>query len=170
MHEKSQVATPPAVTGVHHVAFAVADLDTMTRFYCDMFGLTQIASGEWNCAAEIDALVGLKRSAARFVLLGGANLAIEMFQYSAPVPDAPDLTRPVNRPGITHLAFAVADIHAVYEHMRAEGVRFHAPPNGREPICAAYGRDPEGNVFELLEFRGATPFAYAPATPVWRGQ
>lgn len=154
--------------GVHHVAMATTDLDAMQRFYCEMFDLRPLASGEWDNVPEYDAMVGLPGSSARFALLGGANVALELFQYLTPAPGPAEADRPVNRPGITHLCFAVADIDAEYERLSRAGVRFHAPPSGNSPIRATYGRDPEGNVFELLEFRGETPFDYAPTAPAWR--
>jgi 3-oxoacyl-[acyl-carrier protein] reductase len=159
--EKS--AASIGMRGVHHVAMATTDLDAMKRFYCEMFDLSELASGEWADVPEYDALVGLPGSAARFVLLGGANIALELFQYVTPAPGPAETDRPVNRPGITHMAFAVTDIDAHYDRLRRAGVRFHAPPSGDRPIRAAYGRDPEGNVFELLEFRGDTPFDYTPS-------
>lgn len=156
--------------GVHHVAMATTDLDAMQRFYCEMFDMRLLASGAWENVPEYDAMVGLERSSARFALLGGANVALELFQYFTPDPGPAEANRPVNRPGITHLGFAVDDLDAEYARLSRAGVRFHAPPSGSEsdsPIRAVYGRDPEGNVFELLEFRGKTPFDYAPSSPVW---
>lgn len=159
---------PGRTIGVHHTAMATTDIDAMKRFYCDMFDLRELTSGEWADVPEYDAMVGLPRSSARFVLLGGANVALELFQYATPAPGPAEPDRPVNRPGITHLAFAVEDIDAHYERLSEAGVRFHAPPSGDSPIRAAYGRDPEGNVFELLEFRGDTPFDYTASVPRWK--
>ncbi len=170
MTQENGVKANGRTLGVHHVAMATTDLDTMQRFYCEMFDMRPLASGEWENVPEYDAMVGLDRSSARFVLLGGANLALELFQYLTPAPGPAEADRPVNRPGITHLCFAVADIDAEYERLSRAGVRFHAPPSGDSPIRATYGRDPEGNVFELLEFRGDTPFDYAPTSPGWREQ
>jgi len=159
--------------GVHHVAMATTDLDAMMRFYCEMFDLQLLASGEWDNVPEYDEMVGLPRSSARFVLLGGANIALELFQYITPPPGPAEKDRPVNKPGITHLCFAVDDLDAEYTRLSRASVRFHAPPTaptGEAPIRAVYGRDPEGNVFELLEFRGDTPFDYAPSWTGWRNK
>lgn len=161
-------SSTPRRIGVHHVAMATTDLAVMKRFYCDMFDLHELASGEWADVPEYDAMVGLPGSSASFVLLGGANVALELFQYVTPSPGPAETDRPVNRPGITHLAFGVEDIDAEYERLSRAGVRFHAPPSGDSPIRAAYGRDPEGNVFELLEFRGDTPFDYTASVPRWK--
>jgi catechol 2,3-dioxygenase-like lactoylglutathione lyase family enzyme len=163
--------TASRMIGVHHVAMATTDLETMKRFYCEMFDMKLLASGEWDDVPEYDAMVGLPGSSARFALLGGHNVALELFQYLTPAPGPAEADRPVNRPGITHLGFAVENLDAEYERLTRAGVRFHAPPTDAasdSPIRAVYGRDPEGNVFELLEFRGETPFDYTASTPRWR--
>lgn len=163
--------TNRTMLGVHHVAMATTDLAAQQRFYCDMFGMKLLASGEWKDVPEYDAMVGLPQSSARFALLGGGNIALELFQYLTPEPGPTELDRPVSKPGFTHLGFAVDDLDAAYARLSSAGVRFHAPPmtsSGDTPIRAAYGRDPEGNVFELLEFRGDTPFDYTPSSARWR--
>ena len=57
-----------------------------------------------------------------------------------------------SRPGESLAEHTVEDIDATYGKLVGEGVRFHSPvrqfPGG---IRAAYGRDPDGNVFELLQ-------------------
>jgi hypothetical protein len=55
----------------------------------------------------------------------------------------------VNRHGITHLALSTDDYQADYDHLAAHGVVFNAPPLGTT-AAFAYGRDPFGNVIELL--------------------
>ena len=44
--------------------------------------------------------------------------------------------------------------------MAAAGVTFHAPPGPPGGMRATYGRDPEGNVFELIQFDGDHSFAF----------
>ena len=57
----------------------------------------------------------------------------------------------MNRQGITHFALATDDYQKDYDHLAANGVAFNAPPFGAAPQRFAYGRDPFGNVIELLE-------------------
>lgn len=169
--EASDQRTRNSVLGVHHVAMATTNIEAQQRFYCDLFGMTLLTTGEWKDVPEYDALVGLPQSSARFSLLAAGNLALELFQYFTPEPGPAELDRPVNKPGITHLCFAVGDLDAEFERLSNAGVRFHAPPTQAEDdasLRAVYGRDPEGNVFELLEFRGDTPFDYAPSWQGWR--
>lgn len=156
--------------GVHHTAIATKDIDGLSAFYCDALGMEQIAEGEWADSPENDAIVGLRGSAARFVLLHAGNQCIEMFQYLAPAGVAGNPDRPVCDSGITHFCLAVNDIEAEYARMSAAGMRFHAPPappNAEIPFRGIYGRDPDGNVIELLEITGETPFDYVPALARW---
>jgi catechol 2,3-dioxygenase-like lactoylglutathione lyase family enzyme len=160
--------------GVHHVAIASADLDRLRDFYCNLLGMEQIAQGEWEDEPEMDAIVGLPGSAARYMLLRAGNFSLELFQYDRPRSIGGDADRPVSMPGITHFCFAVSDLDGEYERLKAAGVRFHGPPPQRtadpseQVIRAVYARDPDGNVLELLEIVGETPFDYVPATPIWR--
>lgn len=159
--------------GVHHVAIATADLERLQAFYCNLLGMSVLTTGEWCDSPVNDDIVGLPGSAARFVLLAAGNLALEIFQYSSPPSGVGDPERPVNKAGITHIGFAVTDLDAEYARLKGSGVRFHNPPaptrNPAEaPIRAVYGRDPDGNVFELIEMAGETPFDYVPAATRWR--
>ena len=54
--------------------------------------------------------------------------------------------------GITHLCLQVEDIDGEYERLKAAGMTFHcAPQKAGKGLRATYGRDPDGNVVELLE-------------------
>lgn len=160
--------------GVHHVAIATAHLDRLRDFYCTHLGMEQVGEAEWEDQPEMDAIVGLPHSAAKVALLRAGNFALELFQYAAPKSEGGEANRPVNRPGITHFAFAVHDLEAEYERLMAAGVRFHGPPPSRDispedmAVRAVYGRDPDGNVFELLELVGDTDFDYLAKRAVWR--
>jgi predicted enzyme related to lactoylglutathione lyase len=49
------------------------------------------------------------------------------------------------------LCFDVDDVEAEYQRLLAAGVRFHTPPQDFGSARATYGRDPDGNVFELQQ-------------------
>ena len=59
--------------------------------------------------------------------------------------------------GITHFALASDDIAEDYEYLAKNGVAFNAPLFGGAPSRFAYGRDPFGNVIELLEHAPNAP-------------
>jgi catechol 2,3-dioxygenase-like lactoylglutathione lyase family enzyme len=88
-------------------------------------------------------------------MLTAGNACIELFEYSSPQPRPGDSKRPVCDHGITHLCLDVSDIEDEYERLKAAGMLFHCPPQDMGGIKATYGRDPDGNIVELLEIRDA---------------
>ena len=144
------------IRGVHHVALSTPDLDRLASFYCDNFGFEVIRQNEWADNSLIDQLVGLDGSVARSVMLSAGNSHIELFEYSNPVPVAAEANRPVCDHGYTHFCLEVEDVNAEYERLGEVGMTFHCPPlmpSSSGALMATYGRDPDGNVIELLEIR-----------------
>jgi catechol 2,3-dioxygenase-like lactoylglutathione lyase family enzyme len=144
------------ILGVHHVAIATGDIDRLMAWYQEAFGFDVVSRGGWDSGNPvIDGIVGLKDSAARTGFLQGGNVYVEFFEYSQPQGRPGDPNRPVSDHGYTHFGLVVEDIDAEYERLLGLGMRFHAPPTGKTGmggrLRAAYGRDPEGNVIEIME-------------------
>ena len=76
---------------------------------------------------------------------------IEFFEYSSPQSKPMDKNRPVNNHGHTHVCVDVTNIEDEYVRLVNNGVEFHAPPQDFGQVKATYGRDCDGNVFELQE-------------------
>jgi catechol 2,3-dioxygenase-like lactoylglutathione lyase family enzyme len=88
------------------------------------------------------------------------NSMIEIFEFAT--AESGEADRPVHRAGITHFALASDDFQKDYDDLAEKGVEFLAPPFGQSPQRFAYGRDPFGNVFELLEHaEGDTGLSFA---------
>lgn len=152
------------ILGFHHTAIATTDLSTMVDFYLTHLGFELVVEQSWPSGSERhDALTGLRDSSARYAVLRLGNAFLELFQYLSPTPAPNNPERPVSDAGLTHIAIVVDDIEAEFTQMRQAGVRFHCPPGPDGPYRATYGRDPEGNVFELIEISDpAHPFALRP--------
>jgi methylmalonyl-CoA/ethylmalonyl-CoA epimerase len=96
-----------ALCGIHHLGFAVENLDDALRTYERLFGaeLEQRAAG--------DGLRGAN------VLVGGDRIEL----LAADDPETPIGKFLARRgPGMHHVAFAVEDIKGEIEALRAEGV------------------------------------------------
>lgn len=141
------------IKGLHHVAISTGDIERALRFYCDLLGFEEIARFGWQEGSEgADRITGLERSSCSAAMLKLSNAFVELFEFSTPQPRAGDPDRPVCDHGITHLCVAVSDIDAEYDRLKAAGMRFHCPPQTTGGAArATYGRDPDGNVVELLE-------------------
>lgn len=152
----------PGVIGIHHIGVSVPDLDLARRFYIDLLGaVEEVPPLAWADNPFIDAVVGLKGSAARQFFCRLGTLQIEAFEYSAPKQAPIDPWRGVNEYGYTHVALQVEDLATVHARIMAEGLPVHAPPameaittdaNGvMHGYAGIYCRDYFGNVFEILE-------------------
>lgn len=149
------------IHGINHVAISTPDIERSVMFYRDLLGLEEVFRLNWEVGDEIlDSITGLRDSSARIVMLKAGNACVELFEYDSPEPKESDSMRPVCDHGITHLCLQVTDIGAEYERLEAGGMIFHCPPKRvGSDILATYGRDPDGNVVELLEVPADSPLA-----------
>lgn len=145
------------IKGVHHVAISTPDMERITHFYRDILGFDVESEVEWQANTELgalcDTIIDLKNSSAKSIMLRKGGMIIEFFQYSSPVPKPVDPERRVCDHGYTHVCLEVKDIDAEFERLQKAGMSFHARPPKGEPggLRAIYGRDPDGNVVELME-------------------
>jgi catechol 2,3-dioxygenase-like lactoylglutathione lyase family enzyme len=139
--------------GFHHAAISTPNLERSVRFYKELFGCTVVREFGWPAGIpEADALTGLRNSAAKAVMLKLGDSYLEIFEFSSPAPKPGDPDRPACDHGITHICLEVRDSQAEYARLNAAGMRFHSPPQAQEGGFVTYGRDPDGNIVELLEF------------------
>jgi len=142
------------IKGIHHTAISTGNLEDALKFYRDILGFKVIMKGGWKTDTDYpEKVLGLKDSAARFFILKRGDTHLELFEYSSPAPQPLDRTRRVCDHGITHICLEVEDIESEYKRLKDAGMSFHAaPPEAQGHMRAIYGRDPDGNVVELLEF------------------
>lgn len=143
------------IRGIHHTAISTGDFERSLRFYRDLLGFETVFSFDWDVGNSVlDSITGLKDTSGRVAMLKAGNACVEIFQYKTPNPKVVEAMRPVCDHGITHICLEVTDIDGEYERLKAAGMVFHCPPqDGGRGIRATYGRDPDGNVVELLEVR-----------------
>jgi catechol 2,3-dioxygenase-like lactoylglutathione lyase family enzyme len=144
------------ILGVHHPALAVPDVQQALDFYCGVLGFEPVMSADIPSGiAPMNQAFGIDDAGCKVRMIKKGNSCIELFEFNS--EEAGDPKRPVNRIGITHFALASDDIEKDYEHLAANGVAFNTPLFGGAPARFAYGRDPFGNVIELLEHAPEAP-------------
>ncbi len=115
-----------------HTMIRVNDLEASLKFYCDLLGLEELRRHEVE--------------AGRFTLVflappGQPEAQIELTYNWDPEP----LDEGRN---FGHLAYAVADIYALCEKLRAAGVTINRPPRDGH---MAFVRSPDNISIELLQ-------------------
>ena len=138
------------ITGINHIAISTPDLERSLGFYRDLMGMKVVEDDLFD-GELYDKIMGLKNAKGRAALLALGNAQLELFEFAMPRPKESDPARPVCDHGITHICFEVKNINEEYARLRAAGISFHSPPQDAGLAIATYGRDPDGNVFELLE-------------------
>lgn len=153
------------ITGIHHASITTPDLRRAEAFYCGLLGFEVVARWNWQAGnAGADAIYGLQDTAVNMLMLKTGNAFLELFEFVAPRGRPNEARRPVCDAGVTHVCLTVTDIEAEYDRLCAAGVPFNCPPQSVPGVLkATYARDPDGNIFELLEPDPNGPFA--PPTP-----
>lgn len=140
------------IHGINHVGISTPDIERLGRFYTELLGFEEVFRLNWEVGDKVlDSITGLKDSSARIMMLRAGNACVELFEYATPPPRPGDPERPVCDHGVTHICLEVSDIEAEYERLCAAGMRFHCAPQPVGDLQATYGRDPDGNVVELLQ-------------------
>lgn len=140
---------------IHHTGVSTPDLERSIRFYRDLFGFEVIAHFTRPPGSPgMDEMLALPGVGFRAALMRLGGTMIEVFEFSDPEPRRADHPRRVCDHGLTHLCFQVDDVKAEYERLAAAGMTFHCAPQAGDGATYVYGRDPDGNAIELIEFDG----------------
>jgi len=143
-----------------HFSFHVEDLDTSVDFYERVLGLELVHRQEQS-NEYTRALVGFPDASLRIAQLrvpgqplGCSSHHLDLVEYVAPRGAALRAGR--NRPGTSHLAFAVTDIHETYDRLHGLGVAFVSPPQAitagaNQGGYACYFVDPDSITLELVQ-------------------
>ena len=144
------------------VGICVADLDALSRFYCDVLGFTQV--NIVTVPAEKAAGTALTDDAYRVTRLQSPyGERIKLLEpKKAAAPRAGDALI-LSRLGTAYLTFIVDDIRAMLARLIAAGVDVMTGPEiveVRPGTFLVFARDPEGNIIEIVEY--ADIAAYRP--------
>lgn len=117
------------ITRFLHAAVVVRDLERSERFWGDLLGLPKVDrplkfAGTWYQVGDFQ---------------------IHLILALAP---ASDCIEPEKLGRNRHLAFAIADLHALQQRLLQHGYPFQMSASGR---AALFIEDPDGNIVELSE-------------------
>jgi len=116
---------------INHVALKVADLETATRFYENVFGFRQVKTGR------------SRGHISRHLTDGYVDLALMLYDSE----DGPEAKLVGPGPAIHHFGVAVADRRAVLDRIRANGGEIPSDPNSG----TVKFRAPDGTIAEIAD-------------------
>jgi len=143
----------------HHAGLVVPDLEKANKFYQQLLGLTEVSRFQWGknqpegevSGDKIASIINLENSAAKAIMLKGENYNLELFEYSAPAQRGDSATDRPCDPGIAHIAFEFEDINKACTDLKNAGGTLHGDPVMLGGTWVIYGRDPFGNIVELMQ-------------------
>ncbi len=142
------------IVGIHHTALSTRDADRLVRFYRDAFGFEVEFEFPWDEANEaFQQSHAVPESAGRVVMIAKGSSRLEIFEYRKPAPRADIEGRANADLGIAHFAVEVRDIEKEFPRLEKAGMTFQSGLVTQTPtIKMAYGRDPDGNIIEVIDF------------------
>jgi catechol 2,3-dioxygenase-like lactoylglutathione lyase family enzyme len=155
--------TPWAPAGVAcpwfaHAAFVSPDLTRLAHFYTTLTGIAVHSRGSFGPDKKFDVVAGISEVRFQGAWIRLPNAELEFWQYEQPRTTSKSLTE-ISTPGWSHLCFESDDVHADFERLRMHGVVTHGAPLNFSNATIFFGRDPDGNIFEVLQ-----PYGNAKAT------
>lgn len=141
------------ITGIHHFALTVSDMNRSLAFYTGLFGL-EVASDREVERDYIEKITAVPGAHQRLVHLSGYGHRVELLEYKAPRGEP--RARPLQDAGSAHVCFITDDLDAEVVRLQAAGVRFRSlpvvttsgPNKGGRGI---YIEDPDGNAVEVVQ-------------------
>lgn len=144
------------IMNISHTGISTTDIERSVHFYRDLMGMELAGEISAFKGDVYDVLFQFKGTYGKVATLRLGGSSIELFEFENPRSKPRQSLRPVFTSGIYHICFQVADVKKEYERLKSAGVSFHSPPWTVEGVAkVTYGRDPDGNVFEMLELIGS---------------
>jgi len=118
---------------LHHVSFAVSDLDDSRHFFSEVLGLSEIQRP------------GFQYPGAWYAL---GDRQLHLIQETNGGGDA---TGPASRSD--HMALEVSEIDAVKTRLAEHGIEFGEGGNEKLGMSQVFCRDPDGHIIEFVSYR-----------------
>jgi len=133
-----------------HTAIVSPDMPRLLAFYAMLTGQESARQGSFGPDPKFDRVAGIANVRFDGGWLRLSNAELEFWQYHQPLT-TPVARRALNTPGWNHVCFESDDLEADCQRLVSQGIELHGPPQDVGSATVLFGRDPDGNVFELLQ-------------------
>jgi lactoylglutathione lyase len=142
------------IEGFSHVGIGVSDLDRSARFYCDVFGFSELYRLDFS-DGEVAATME-QEGAFRSAMLLRDDIRIELLQWVDVPTSGGGGRKPMTELGFTHLSFRVEHVDDLTEAVVAAGGAVHPQTltylgeEGGQRTGLLYYTDPDGTRIEVM--------------------
>jgi catechol 2,3-dioxygenase-like lactoylglutathione lyase family enzyme len=153
MYEVEQLDEPPFEGPIWfaHIALATPDLDRSVAFYRNLLGVETYRHANKVIGPRFDEVTGIKDVRLRVAWFNTGNMILEIWQFITPKTQEASAPLPFNKIGYNKFALEVGDLKAECQRLRDMGVEMLNEPSEENGVTEVYARDPDGNLFSLLE-------------------
>ena len=134
-----------------HVALVSHDLDRLADFYENLLGHKPNRRTNKAAGPRFDEVADYDDVHIRAAWFDMNNMILELWQFVNPVTPEPGAPIPFEKIGYNKFAFEVSDIQSDYKRLLESGVEFLSEPVQTDESTEVFGRDPDGNLFSLIE-------------------
>jgi glyoxylase I family protein len=139
--------------GINHTGVSVDSIDRSLLFYRDLLGLELVLDLDVDHHPGLEEVVAMSDVVGRCVFLDAGDTRLELWEYRSPAGQPiRDGHIPADR-GVTHVAFTVDDVDAMYLHLTEAGVECLSKPLDLGLHKTMYVKGPDNEFVELLEDR-----------------
>ena len=133
-----------------HTAIVTPAIDRLSEFYAMVTGSPVHRRGSFGPDPKFDVVGGLHDARFHGAWLRAGNAELEFWQYLTPLTEAVP-PRAMSDLGWNHVCFESNDIDSDIDRLRTAGVELHLPVSEFGNARIVFCRDPDGNIFELLQ-------------------
>ena len=133
-----------------HTALVTPDISRLSSFYALLTGSPVHRQGTFGPNHKFDVVAGIAEVRFKGAWLRLANAELEFWEYDHPRTSAAERRNAV-LPGWNHLCFESDDIDADHARLLGLGIELHTSPHPFGSARVFFGRDPDGNIFEVLQ-------------------
>jgi catechol 2,3-dioxygenase-like lactoylglutathione lyase family enzyme len=144
-----------------HIALVSHDLDRLADFYENLLGHKPNRRTNKAAGPRFDEVADYDDVHIRAAWFDMSNMVLELWQFVNPVTPEPGAPIPFEKIGYNKFAFEVSDIQSDYKRLLESGVEFLSEPVQTDESTEVFGRDPDGNLFSLIEPAPGSPIFIA---------
>lgn len=134
-----------------HIALVTPDIDQAVSFYETLLGVAPYGRVNKVMGPRFDDVTGIEGVRIRAAWFNTGNMVLEFWQFIQPETPALPVDRAFSDAGYNTFALEVGDLDAEIARLAAVGLVQDAPMTLGQGVKEVFYKDPDGNVFSLIE-------------------